>query len=505
MNPAILSQIKNLPQEEVHELLDLIDELNEAKHREDARKDFMAFVKYVWPDFIEGSHHRIMADAFNDVANGKLKRLIINMPPRHTKSQFASRLLPAWFLGRYPKKKVIQASHTAELAVDFGRQVRDLIRDEEAYHRVFPKVNLKADTTAAGRWNTNKGGEYYAVGVGGNIAGRGADLFVIDDPHSEQEAKLKDPTVYDSVMTWYQTGPRQRLQPGGAIVIVMTRWNKRDLTGQLIKRSVEKEGEEWKIIELPALLPSGKALWPGYWSQEALEQTRKDLDSFFWEAQYQQNPISEEAAIVKRDWWKIWPDSARPPACNYVIQAWDTAFTVKTTADFSACVTMGVFLNEQTDTHDLILLDAYEERIEFPDLKKKALHLHSLYEPDSFIVEAKNTGAALIQELRSMGILVSDFTPVRGTRIQRNDKISRMNAIADVFREGRVWAPDTRWANKLIEQVAGFPGGADHDDLADAMVMCVTRFREGGFISLKSDETWGVERKPKRFRKFHYY
>ena len=189
---------------------------------ERCRASFIFFVSQMWPGFISGKHHQIMADAFERVARGELKRLIINMPPRHTKSEFASYLLPAWFLGLFPEKKIIQTAHTAELAVGFGRKVRNLVSSAD-YTSVFG-TELSSDSKAAGRWNTSEGGDYFAIGVGGAVTGKGADLLIIDDPHSEQEAKQNNPAVYDGVYEWYTSGPRQRLQPGGSIIIVMTRW-----------------------------------------------------------------------------------------------------------------------------------------------------------------------------------------------------------------------------------------------------------------------------------------
>ena len=217
--PAILPF---LPEEEQNRLLEDLTALEQLKTKEQAQDKFMAFVKQVWPNFINGKHHERMAAAFERVASGEVKRLIINMPPRHTKSEFASYLLPAWFLGKFPQKKVIQTSHTAELAVGFGRKVRNLV-DSEQYAKVFPGVHLRSDSKAAGRWSTSGNGEYFAIGVGGTVTGKGADLLIIDDPHSEQEAKLAstNPEVFDNVYEWYTSGPRQRLQPGGAIVIVM--------------------------------------------------------------------------------------------------------------------------------------------------------------------------------------------------------------------------------------------------------------------------------------------
>jgi hypothetical protein len=231
--PGILHQ---LPLHEQEKLLAELKKLEELKAVRAAQDKFIPFVKEVWPTFIAGRHHAKMADAFERVARGECKRLIINMPPRHTKSEFASYLLPAWFLGKYPGKKIIQCSHTAELAVGFGRKVRNLV-DTETYHNIFPDLSLASDSKAAGRWNTSKGGDYFAIGVGGAVTGKGADVLIIDDPHSEQEAAIAEtnPDIYDKTYEWYTSGPRQRLQPGGSIVIVMTRWSKRDLTWQILK------------------------------------------------------------------------------------------------------------------------------------------------------------------------------------------------------------------------------------------------------------------------------
>jgi hypothetical protein len=745
MTDAQLSAvIEKLPEDQREHLSIIAQEYGEALKRERGQQHFMDFVKAMWPNFIGGRHHEIMAKAFERVAKGELKRLIINMPPRHTKSEFASYLLPAWFLGKYPNKKIIQSSNTAELAVGFGRKVRNLV-DGEIYSKVFPNVALRHDSKAAGRWSTNSNGEYFAIGVGGTVTGKGADLLIIDDPHSEQEAKLaeSDPSVFDSVYEWYTSGPRQRLQPGGAIVVVMcmtgdtdvlmadgstaklkdirqgdevatyedgkittakiknqrsngvdsvftiktqsgkiirankrhpflvdfagerkwarlqdltpgmllvatkivrdpqdrkqnpdcvqlanpalhttkktptrhtirpdttangkelfaklkgvlaqlrskvsarlittnstfhpkarqkrtgkgesstgtglrltntkrwlysgatdvmsvasrllqkipahtgtanfvstiatipamfavffatiatsllgtekpqkclkkplsiydvtadqiisitpngeeevfdvevertenfiangvvshnTRWSKRDLTGRVLKDSAQRGGDEWELIEFPAILPSNKPLWPEFWSYEELDALRVELPNSKWQAQYQQDPTSEGGAIVKREWWRVWEED-RPPPCEFIIQSWDTAFLKSERADYSACTTWGVF--DTTDDsgrpqNNIILLNAFKKRMEFPELKQRAYQEFKEWEVDSLIVEAKAAGSPLIFELRAMGIPVQEFTPTRG-----NDKIARLNAVADIFASGMVWVPNTHWA-----------------------------------------------------------
>jgi len=460
-----------------------LNKLEKMKYRELSQTRFIKFVEAVWPSFISGRHHQRMADAFERVANGTCKRLIINMPPRHTKSEFASYLLPAWFLGKFPGKKVIQCSNTGELAVGFGRKVRNLV-DSDVYHEIFPELTLQADSKAAGRWNTSKGGDYFAIGVGGTVTGKGADVLIIDDPHSEQEAKqaASTPEIFDSVYEWYTSGPRQRLQPGGAIVIVMTRWALRDLTGQVIRSAAQRAGEDWEVIEFPAIMPSGNPLWPEFWSLQELEALREELPNSKWQAQYQQNPVGNESAIIKRDWWKWW-EKDNPPNCDYILQTWDTAFEKTQRADYSAGTTWGVWTNdEDNSTPNIILLGTYKKRAEYPELKKDVLREYNEYEPDGVLIEKKASGAPLIYELRAMGIPVQEFTPGKG-----QDKIARLNAVSDIIASGKVWVPRTRWAEELVDEVAAFPSG-EHDDLVDATTLALMRFRQGGFLRLPSDE-----------------
>jgi predicted phage terminase large subunit-like protein len=397
------------------------------------------------------------------------------------KSEFSSYLFPAWFLGKYPDKKIIMGTHTAGLSEDFGRRIRNLI-DSDEYKRIFPKTEVAADQKAAGKWSTSVGGQYYAVGVGGALAGRGADLFVIDDPHSEQDVKTNSRLAFDNAWSWFQTGPLQRLMPGGAIVVIMTRWSLIDLTGRLIDfQSKNPDADPWEVVELPAILPSGKSLWPEQWPLDQLQAKKAAMDPRFWNAQYMQDPTSEEAALIRREMWQIWT-AENPPRCDFVIQSWDTAHETKNTSDYSACTTWGVWYNEEDgDSPHLILLDAFKDRLTFPELKESALKHYKEWEPDAFIVEKKAAGAPLIQELRRMGIPVQEFTPSRG-----NDKIARVNAISDLFASGKVWAPDTRWAREVIEEVAAFPVG-EHDDFVDTTSQALLRFRQGGFISLDSD------------------
>jgi predicted phage terminase large subunit-like protein len=358
------------------------------------------------------------------------------------------------------------------------------------YRKIFKNVSLKQDSKASGRWETNHEGEYFGAGTGGAITGRGADLLIIDDPHSEQN--IND-TAFENAYNWYLSGPRQRLQPGGAIIIVMTRWSERDLTGRLIKLAGENNADEWEVIEFPAILPSGKPIWPEYWKLEELEKIKANLPVMSWEAQYQQQPTSEIGAIVKREWWKIWKKDQVPPL-QHVIQSYDTAFSKKDTADFSAISTWGVFRSE-FNKDNIILLDCIKDRWEFPELKKVALEQYKYWEPETIIVEAKASGQPLIQELRQVGIPVVSFSPSKG-----NDKISRVNAVAPLFESGVVWAPEKHFAEEMIEECAAFPYG-EYDDLVDTMTQALMRYRQGNFISLNDD----YEDQPREKKKYVYY
>jgi predicted phage terminase large subunit-like protein len=460
--------------------------------REKAQGDFMTFVKQVWPDFVEGKHHKIYAEKLNRIASGELKRLIVNMPPRHTKSEFASHLFPAFFMGRHPKAKLIQTTHTGELAIRFGRKAKNLIESSE-YEKVFPHVTLAADSKAAGRWESNHGGEYFAAGVGGAITGRGADLLIIDDPHSEQDAL--SPTVLESHYEWYTSGPRQRLQPGGAIVLVMTSWSIKDLTGKLLEAQGKDDmTDKWEVVEFPAVI-NEKPMWGNFWSMKGLMGVKASIPLTKWQAQWMQQPTSEEGALIKREWWKKWEDK-KIPDLQYIIQSYDTAFSAKETADYSAITTWGIFTPQEGGKQSIILLDAKRGRWNFPELKAKAQEEYKYWEPEVILIEAKASGLPLTHELQKAGIPVINFTPSKG-----NDKHSRVNSVAPLFESGAVWAPtERRWAEEVIEECAAFPFG-DHDDYVDSTTQALMRYRQGYYVELKDD----FEDEPTNGNRRQYY
>ena len=486
----MLDNLDSFSDEEVVEIHKLVDAIADKADIKAAYDDLIDFCKHMMSDFIVGKHHRILADMLMGVERGDKDRVCVNIPPRHGKSQLVSIFFPAWYLGRNPDKKVMMVSHTTDLAVDFGRKVRNLISDPK-FQAIFPTVQLAKDSKSAGRWNTNQGGEYYACGVGSALAGRGAHLLLVDDPHSEQDVINGNFIVFEKAYEWYTFGARTRLMPGGSVAIIQTRWHMDDLTGRVVKDMKNNErSDQFEVVEFPAILEiendtgeiTEKPLWPEFFDLEALGRTKASMPTYQWNAQYQQQPTAEEAAVVKREWWRIW-ESESAPACEYIIMSLDSAAEKHNRADFTALTTWGVFLNEEESAYNIILLNSIKKRLEFPELKEMALEEYQDWEPDAFIVEKKSSGTALYQEMRRMGLPVSEFTPHRGS----GDKLARLNSVSDIVQSGLVWVPQTRWGEEVIEEIAGFPF-MSNDDLVDSTVMALMRFRQGGFIRLPSDE-----------------
>jgi predicted phage terminase large subunit-like protein len=450
--------------------------------QEKASDKFLDFCRYVWPEMLVGEHHRIIAEALDRVIAGKCKRLMIAMPPRHGKSQMGSYLFPAYLMGRDPRSKLIVASHTAELAQRFGRMIRNLMEDDK-YKELFPNMLLSVDSKAAGRWNTQQGGEAFFIGKGGAMTGRGGDVIILDDILDEQDA-MSD-TAMENTWEWYTSGPRQRLQPNGSIVVINTRWKTDDLSGRLLKMHGQLKSDQWELLEFPAILPSGGSLWPGFWPIEELEKVKMAIGLKKWNAQWQQQPTNEDGALLKRNWWRRWKHD-EPPECSYVIQTYDTAYSKKETADYSVISTWGVFVPSADSGPNLILLSVKRGRWDFPELKRVAKDEYRYWNPDNVLIEAKATGTPLQQELRKMGIPVTMYSP--GGRKSGQDKISRANAVAPILESGMIWYPEQQdWAEEMVEECAAFPNGS-HDDQVDAAIMAWMRFRQGNFMTLATDE-----------------
>lgn len=815
----LLANIDKLTDAEVAEVLEIAGVLEQREYARTCQDDLLAFILHMEPGYLVGAHHRVLITMLMDIAEGKKDRIAVNIAPRHGKSHIVSTYFPAWFIGKYPNKKVMMVSHTADLAVDFGRKVRNIVSSER-YHEIFPGVSLSADSKSAGRWNTNAGGEYYATGVGSSLAGRGADLLLClsgdttiqtdtgvkqakdvragdrilgyrgfhpvakvftsvhetqvvvdgvkmsrdhpvwtfnrgwvvasaltthdvldtlsllqhvgvqyekfknnawqvlhtrlqhmghdatevhksqssklfklwragnnllrrvatvfpvlqghggtavdqthsrpggqqqwvlpgklsmggcgnsaeqpdkcqqhssvwadpeccavgsengveqrhdnpsnfrdgdalrgcfegrenelgsapcrvsefgwlkragfrlisycgksgwgstrvvvgcvekvfssdifgllmgvrrprsvveedigcgsskqfynfhvpdfntiyagswmthncDDPHSEQDILAGNFAVFETAFNWFTFGARTRLMPGGRIAIVQTRWHTADLTGRLVKQmTMNPDADQYEVVEFPAILnentPEEKALWPEFFDLAALKRTRENMPAFQWNAQYQQNPTGETSAIIKRDWWGVW-EADEPPECEYLIMTLDAAAELNNRADFTAIQVWGIFFNDSTSRHEIILLNAVTERVEFPELKVLAKRLYDEWKPDTFIVEKKSSGVALYQELRRTGMSINEYTPVRGTLNSPNNKFARLQSVADMIKDKLVWAPQVRWADAVVEEVAAFPFG-EHDDNVDCMIMALMRFRSGGFVRLSTDE-----------------
>jgi predicted phage terminase large subunit-like protein len=484
---------------EMADMLALLDELEARKRIGLAQNDFLSFIAAIDAQYKFGVHLKRLGGLLMDVESGEKDRIAVSMAPRFGKSQMISIYYPAWYLGKHPDHKVIVASHTADLAVDMARKVRNLMQTPE-YRRIFPEVQIAADAKAAGKWNTNKGGEYYATGVGGALAGRGGHLIIVDDPLSEQDIKNGNTDTLDTTYEWYRSGLRTRLMPGGAICVLHTRWHMRDLIGRLTKdATLNPEADQYEVFEFPAILHENdpdrlpKSLWPEQWPLEALERTKASMPAWQWNAQYQQNPTAQESAIIKREWIRWWPKED-PPTCDFIVQSFDTALTTKERSDFSVCQTWGVFTDEQDGSTNAILLNSVKGKYEFPELKAMALQQYKDWEPDSVIVETKASGQPLVDEMRRSGLFVQEFSPGKG-----QDKIARLNAVSDMFSAGHVWFPETRWATEVVEEILAFPSG-EHDDEVDTCTLALQRIRKGGLLQLRTDhednDRYSTYRKP---------
>jgi predicted phage terminase large subunit-like protein len=510
----LLQNLDKMPVGEQQQLLSVVEELESRRKAKAARLNLLDFAQMMMPEYKIGPHHRKLAHLLEDMAHGRKSRVTVSIAPRMGKSQLTSIFFPAWFIGNFPAKKIMMVSHTADLAVDFGRKVRNLVNSEE-YKQIFPDVSLAADSKSAGRWDTNKGGTYFAIGIGGAIAGRGADLLVIDDPHNEQDILNGNFEVFEKAYEWYAYGARTRLMPGGAVAVVATRWAEQDLIGKLQTDMIRNpESDQWDVVEFPALFerpdaPASApeadkytALWPEQWPVEALLKTKASMPGFQWAAQYLQQPTSRDAAIIKREWWQEW-DRDDPPQCEYIIMSLDAAAEKNNRADYTALTTWGVFYMDSPETGrseaQIILLNSIKERLEFPELKRLAYDEYSDWQPDWFVVEKKSAGTALYQEMRRAGIPVQEITPTRAS----GDKVARLNAVSDIFASGMVWYPaGRRWSEEVVDEVCGFPA-MPHDDLVDSTIYALMRFRDGGFIRLPTD-SWEEEHDYQPVRAAYY-
>ena len=460
-----------------------INRLSVLEKHDKVQKSLLEYAKFQMPEYQTPAHIQLLAHKLEEVERGNIKRLAIFMPPRHGKSQLTSQFFPAWYLGRNPSKFVIATTYAQDLADDFGRSVRNQIQDED-YNRIFTDCTLSKDSSSVRRFHTTGSGVYYAVGAGGAITGRGAHLLLIDDPIKGREDADSD-AMRSNLIDWYRSTAYSRLMPGGSIILIQTRWHEDDLAGWILR---ETSHEPWEVIELPAVLdekaskilkrPKGQALWPEAYDKKRLEEIKKTAGSREWNSLYMQRPSAEEGNILKRYWWKEWKED-NPPECNYILQSWDTAYTVKSTSDYSAVTTWGIF--EHNGIQNAILLSARRERWEFPELKSEAINLYNEFKPDVVLIEAKASGWSLIQELQRAGIPITPFNP------KKADKKTRAHSVTPLFESGRVWYPSSKyWAEDVINQCAQFPS-SNYDDLVDSTTQALMRLRQGLFVEHPQD------------------
>jgi predicted phage terminase large subunit-like protein len=430
-----------------------------------ARQDLGAFAAAVFPGFQFPAHLRLLADELEEVERGQLRRLVLTLPPRHGKSLLASTIFPAWYLGRDPSRSVIFATYSEELSTDFGRRVRNVAADP-IFRVVFPEARISPDAASVHRFALTAGGTYYATGRGGAITGRGADLLLLDDLVKDAE-EARSEAVRTSVREFFERVAFTRLQPGGAVVLIGTRWNLDDLIGVVLE---ERAGERWRVVNLPALAVedeppplsrrAGDPLWPERFPAAVLSEIRAVLGSAAFETLYQGNPVAAEGQMFRRDWWRFY-DPARPSRFSRVTLSLDTAFQAKQTADYSAATVWG-----ETEA-GFLLLDAWRGRVEFPELKRRVVALAETWSPHAVLIEDKASGQSLVQELKSGTRL--PVLPVKVT----GDKIARAAAATPTVEAGRVYLPSgVPWLDDFLAELSSFPAGK-HDDFVDTVTQFI--------------------------------
>ena len=470
-----------------------------------SRTDFLSFVKLVSPelvhDFKMGAHIKVISDKLQQIGDGTLKRLMVFLPPRSSKSLLCSKLFPAWYIGQYPQKEILTVSHSDQLSTDFGRDVRDLI-NSPTFQSIFPEVKVRSDVRSAGKFMINQGGTYFAAGVKTQIAGRGAHVAILDDVMSEEDAFSEAGRRY--IKNWYPSGLRTRLMPGGAIVVINTRYHEDDISGWLLGNA--KEGE-WEVLKIPAWLddpsakllqlPSGSSYFP-QWKPDSLlreeeDEIKRNNGTQYWQSLYMQDPQPQEGGLIKKEWFQTW-DESDPPECSYVLQTMDTAFSKRSTADYSVMQTWGIFELLERDSEgierwisNLILLSNVRGRMEYPELRSTAQDLYDKHTPDMVLIEKKASGQSLIQDLRRAGLPILEYTPDR-------DKVSRVNAATPLLESGRIWIPEKEWAQELVMESGGFPT-ARYDDQVDAMTMAILWMKESWRLEHPHDPDFDAPKK----------
>ena len=508
------SIMENLQNNYIESYIDL-QGLLAMQVEEQCNNDFLSFVRLVAPSIVSGfkmgRHIEVISEKLQQVEDGELKRLMVFLPPRSSKSVICSKLFPAWYIGRNPEHEILTVSHSDQLSSDFGRSVRDIVNTEE-FQKIFRGVALKSDVRAAGKWKTNQNGTYYAAGVRSQIAGRGAHVAILDDAMSEEDAISSAGRRF--IKEWYPAGLRTRIMPDGAIVIINTRYHYDDLCGWLLKQQEDMSDYEiipWEVVKIPAWLdeeaselldlPQGHSYFPEWKPDHVLQIDENEIKASngarYWNALYMQDPTPEEGGLIKKRWLQDWNES-EPPTCDFIIQTYDTAFSTRTTADFSVIQTWGIFhLYDQDEggyenfASNLILLGNIKGRFEYPELRRLTQKLYNKHKPDICMVEKKASGQSLIQDMRRAGLPVLEYNPDR-------DKVARVYAASPLMEAGRLWIPKgKKWADDLIEELIRFPNAA-HDDQVDALTMAVHYLKESWHLTHPDDPEYEDQPKEKR-------
>ena len=484
--------------------------LKELLLREEAMESLSKYIEYC-SGLSVPRHMKLICDRLDDVASGKIKRLMISLPPGHGKSHCASHYFPAYYLSKYPQKQVIASTHKQELSDSFGLKVRNTIKSDE-HRRIFPESGISTDKTAAGEWMTLKGGGYHATAVGANVTGRRGDILIGDDLLSGIMAAESE-SERSKLWAWYGADFfTRRKNADTPIILIGTRWHLGDHMGRLDQAERDGDGEKWDRVVLPALAVEkdilgrepGEALWPEQFPKEELEKIKKQpsTTSRMWSSLYQQNPVIDAGGIIDQTWWKWWKQKD-PPTIKYVLQAWDTALTANKSSAYSASTTWGVF-DDENDIPNMILLSVWRGRVEWPVLRRMVQRMATDYRddnekvpikpvrgraPDTILVEAKANGQMLIHDLAKAGIVATSFNPDKF-----GDKIARVRLVTDLIENGRVWLPAQGplyerlrpWAEDFLEQCTQFPA-ADSRDWVDTMTMAFLRIKKSGWVANTED------------------
>jgi predicted phage terminase large subunit-like protein len=479
-------------------------------------QSFLDFVQAVAPEtFIIEEVHIAIAERLDKIITGQIDRLMLFIAPRTGKSQLASVYFPAYYMGHFPTRQIMQVGHSATMSEGFGREARNLLATPE-YREIFPSTELSKDSRSVSAWATTKGGKYSTAGVDTGIAGKGFALGVLDDLLNEKTAI--SPTAKAGVRDWYGPGFYSRKMPrdpktnvGSAIINVQTRWATDDLAGHLLaQEAINPHADKWEVLSIPAVvdeasaamltrishdpkyakyLPDtcrtfkvGDSFAPRRFPLEDLMRTKHGsmMTPRGWSALYLQNPVAEEGGLLRSEYWKPWPEGTIPEI-DYVLQSYDVAAETAKHNDFTARTTWGIFKRKSDGKMCMFLLEHLERRMDFPELLANALDSYREYKPDRVIVEKASSGIPLYQEMRKRGIPVSPIKPT-GT------KYSRADAATIPLSQGVVYYPKgKRWAMNVVDTCAAFPAG-EHDDTVDSVTMALNYARRMFMLEAPDDE-----------------